>query len=1036
MNSNKADMFQVIPETVRKQNSKFFQDLPDDFSMEISVAYGQVDEPANRLNARQEAAVQLHFYGARGLLFSAFVKLNQLPASDWDDIKNAATVNNARNQHNDYFSAPCQMVISVGKISLEVSIRCASAVEWCKNSLKISKVFYGMIAKAFPNGRPVVEDNGIISPPEFYNSVHVPDKKIEVPDQIQPAVLDCTLLPYQRRAVQWMLRREGTDIDPASGKMVPYDNRCLADIPPTFFENVDKNGIKVYVSHLLGVVTADLNKAREMYNPFNGGILAEEMGLGKTVEAIALITLHRRDFVPGTLLDYEGRKIDVVGSTLIVCPASILEQWKSELALHAPSLKVFHYTGLKSSFRNNSNQEIKDELSGYDVVLTTYHVLSTEVHYAQEKSSRNFRHKKKYESRRSPLVEMSFWRVCLDEAQMIEGGYTNAAKLARLIPRVNSWAVSGTPIKSDINDCYGLLLFFQFKPFASYKDTWMRLTRYNHQAFKDLFRSFTLRHSKHAVSSELHLPPQNRVMISVPFSQIEEQNYNQLFQQMCAALHVDDLGAPTTEDWEPDYDSMRAWLTRLRQTCLHPEAGLKNRKALGGKNGPLRTVNDVLELMIEQIVAKLRTDERSLYQSMVKRGQLHEMEHQPDVALEVWQKVLPLVEATIQDCRVALKKEKLAAKKYRAKMVAEIRGVPPPKDDEIGLDGDDEDEVDDEESGWEDDEEGDERIKKLKIPDHLVTQMAHARARLRNFLEVQHSCFFWIATAYHQLSGVDQAEDEEDKEESAGSEKAGKQPEKAVEDVDEMEIDDKKPAEDLDPALVAEYTAKESEYYSRAQTARKELMSSIRTRAFQLIDRLRQKAKEQSFVSVPDIPEFELVGLRSRGVIEKINDLGDYLNNQVIVLDEWRETMFEILTEPLFDEDSGEDSKGDENEKATAAQEKSYAYMSALRYLLAQRQEVLTGTRNQFIRDETTKILKTPERIEIDLFRKLVFESKEFNGMGNLRGLVAELRGLAQNLKADGGYSAMVEVKIVEKELQAISDVLALQTKAVTSLFR
>lgn len=1017
--------------------------------MEISISHYLVNAKYTPENLH---IMGLSFEGANGLLFRIHVMADKLSDSDWEDIKNAASLSKTGNKN--YFSAPCQIKSSAGKISVHISIRCAPAVEWNKTSLKISKSWYEMISKAFPNGAPVVEGNStrgdrggeIISPPEFYNSVHVPDKSIEVPDQIQPAVLECNLLPYQRRAVQWMLRRECADIDSTTGKMVPYDNRCLVDIPPTFFENFDKKGCKVYVSHLLGVITSDLDKAREMFEPFNGGILAEEMGLGKTVEAIVLIALHRRNFVPGTLVDYGNRKIDVVGSTLIVCPSSILDQWKSEIALHAPTLKVFHYKGLKHSFYDTTNQEIKDELSKYDIILTTYNVLSSEVHYAQTPSTRSLRHGKKYEPRRSPLVEMEFWRCCLDEAQMIEGGYSNAATVARLIPRVNSWAVSGTPIKSDINDCYGLLLFFQFEPFASYKDTWQRLTQYNHQAFKDLFRSFTLRHSKHHISSELHLPPQNRVMISVPFSQIEQQNYNQLFQQMCTALKVDELGAPTIEDWDPEdyYDPMRAWLTRLRQTCLHPEAGLKNRKALGGKNGPLRTVKEVLELMIEQFVTKLRTDERSLYQSMVKRGQLHEMDKEPDLALKVWKQVLPLVEATIKDCRAALKKEQLMAKKYRAKVIAEMRGVPAPKDEEFEVVDDNEYEVEAEEaeeSGWED-EDDDDRIKKLKMPDHIVTQMAHARARLRNFLEVQHSCLFWVATAYHQLSGAADAE-EEVKEEGLNvlkNQNAGKMPEKSHENDYEMEIDGgearNESANNTNPTLIAEYTAKETEYYSHAQTARKELMSSIRTRALQLIGRLRQKAKDQSFVEVPDIPEFDLIGLRSRGIIEKINDIGDYLNSQVLLLDDWRETMIQILTEPLFDEDSEEANNGDENEKATAAQEKSYAYMSALRLVLARRQEVLTGSKNQFILDETQKILKTPERIEIDLFRKLVSQSQEFYGVGNMRGLVAELRGLAQTLKADGGHNALVEAKIAENELHNVSDILTIQTKAVTNLFR
>jgi len=48
------------------------------------------------------------------------------------------------------------------------------------------------------------------------------------------------------------------------------------------------------------------------------------------------------------------------------------------------------------------------------------------------------------------LVSLSWWRVCIDEAQMVENWTSNAAKLARMVPRVNAWAITGTPVKDDI----------------------------------------------------------------------------------------------------------------------------------------------------------------------------------------------------------------------------------------------------------------------------------------------------------------------------------------------------------------------------------------------------------------------------------------------------------------------------------------------------------------------------------------------------------------------------------------------------------
>ena len=82
-----------------------------------------------------------------------------------------------------------------------------------------------------------------------------------------------------------------------------------------------------------------------------------------------------------------------------------------------------------------------------------------------------------------------------------------------------------------------------------------------------------------------------------------------MFQEMCDDCGVDLNGAPLREDWDPaspaTVEKLRSWLSRLRQTCLHPQVGLRNRKALGSNKGPLRTVSEVLAVMTEQNVRKI-----------------------------------------------------------------------------------------------------------------------------------------------------------------------------------------------------------------------------------------------------------------------------------------------------------------------------------------------------------------------------------------------------------------------------------------------
>lgn len=64
-------------------------------------------------------------------------------------------------------------------------------------------------------------------------------------------------------------------------------------------------------------------------------------------------------------------------------------------------------------------------LAEQDVVITTYDVLRSELNYvdiphSNSKDGRRFRNQKRYMAVPSPLVAVEWWRICLDEAQMVE----------------------------------------------------------------------------------------------------------------------------------------------------------------------------------------------------------------------------------------------------------------------------------------------------------------------------------------------------------------------------------------------------------------------------------------------------------------------------------------------------------------------------------------------------------------------------------------------------------------------------------------
>jgi E3 ubiquitin-protein ligase SHPRH len=552
------------------------------------------------------------------------------------------------------------------------------------------------------------------TPREFYGSVHVPQTLDIAAASLRCPGIECDLFPFQKRAVRWLLKREGKDIQ-QDGRILPLEKPPKSSAPASFDSQKDADGRTYFFSHMFMTLTTDTSQWYDAADHLRGGILAEEMGLGKTVEMIALICLNRRE--PQLKADPDGLKYS--GATLIITPPAILEQWKQELKKHAPSLRVHYYPGITSQRKTQRGrtktlceEEVVNELAEADVVLTTYTVISKEIHYAGT-VKRNLRHEKKFQQRKTPLVRISWWRVCLDEAQMIESGVSHAAQVARVIPREIAWAVTGTPLRKNIDDLFGLLLFLHYGPYCYSNPLWKRLYSRFGSVLIDIIGTITLRHSKDRVRDELRLPRQKRIVITTPFTAIEEQHYGQLFEHMSMECGLDTSGSPLRGDWDPEdpriIEKMRSWLTRLRQTCLHPEVGGNNRRILG-TNGPLRTVDEVLDVMIESNEAAIRSEERTLLLSQLRRGQLLENAKRRREALDLWQKALNHSIELVEESRKQLR------------LLQETDG-----DKNAAILNEDAEEAD------------------------KNSRLGQCRLKLRGALEVQHIAVFFTANAYYQI---------------------------------------------------------------------------------------------------------------------------------------------------------------------------------------------------------------------------------------------------------------------------------------------
>lgn len=174
---------------------------------------------------------------------------------------------------------------------------------------------------------------------------------------------------------------------------------------------------------------------------YNGGVLADEMGMGKTIQTIALL-----------MNDLSKRP------SLVVAPTVALMQWKNEIDQHTNGkLKVYIYHGATKT------AQIKD-LHDYDVILTTYAVIES----VFRKQNYGFRRKNGLVKEKSVLHNIDFHRVILDEAHNIKDRQSNTARAVNVIKTQKRWCLSGTPLQNRIGEMYSLIRFLNIDPFSKY----------------------------------------------------------------------------------------------------------------------------------------------------------------------------------------------------------------------------------------------------------------------------------------------------------------------------------------------------------------------------------------------------------------------------------------------------------------------------------------------------------------------------------------------------------------------------------------
>lgn len=812
-----------------------------------------------------------------------------------------------------------------------------------------------------------------LSPLDFYDAAYVPPSDGPSSININIPGLDSSLFPYQQRTLHWLLSREGVQWSTDS-HIVPLATPGPAPLSDNSRVVKDLDGNEIFLSDIFHTITTSNASFQQMEQAAKGGILSEEMGLGKTLEILALILLHPRP--PATPSGDPDGGLLRSSATLIVTPGSLRQQWMSEISRHAPGLRFTFYEGCKRE--GGEGNESAQRLSEYDVVITTYTVLSTELHFTTKPSERPRRHEPKYERPISPLTQVSWWRLCIDEAQMVEN-MSQASQLCRLIPRENSWAITGTPVKDDVQDLLGLLIFMGYEPLSSEPHLW-RVVLDDKSTFQKLFKALALRHTKAMVRGEIALPPQHRFAISVPFTAVEEQHYQSLYRDMAEECGLDTNGNPAVEDWRPEEyeEQMRTWLNRLRQTALHPEIGVYGRRRLGrGEARPMRTVEEVLEAMLEQSENAMRSDERVLLSSKLTRGQLLENSPRVKEAQRIWEGARKEIEKMVKKSRAELKET-----------IAEAKGKGVASQRQSGAGSTP--------SGSEDEDEEGEGDHKARIGD--------CRRRLRYDLEIQHKAVFFCANALFQIR---------------------ENPE--FTEPDSEEFNTLKKLED--------------DAYEEAKAIRREILTDSHNRATWYMGKISRKAADQMFAEIPELTLQTDRGIQSSRVLDELDVLYGMLNEQADIIDEWREAVIQLLLKPLLDEEDDIETTGEELMDSAKIQDELMVYVQAIRAMTADRQDAISGQTNELIRYETQTSLRMAREDQGPAPQKMlslleIRERKKPRADISMRGAISEFRSLIFRLSNEEHKTQRTEAErvIAAKHLGALQAALSEQNKVVMAL--
>ncbi|KAF4598505.1 hypothetical protein EYR38_006909 [Pleurotus pulmonarius] len=417
------------------------------------------------------------------------------------------------------------------------------------------------------------------------------------PPSIDSGELTVNLLKHQSQGLLWCLQHEN-----------PVLPKKETDKPVQMWQlrKIDKK-VKMKVSlsnrdtHML-LVAAHTPRALDSPPTLGrGGLCADSMGLGKTLTMLALIVATRKD-----------KPTNFSKSTLIVVPLSIMSNWEKQIKDHVvPGIlttAVYYGAGRSLSAK---------DLSGYDIVITTYQVLTGE----HDMPAGDGPSKKKQKKDRS-LFDVKWKRVILDEGHNIRNPKTKMARAACALNAERRWVLSGTPIINSPKDLGSMLTFLRVCQPLDDEDFFKRLLLRplknglpsGSELLRSLMSQMCIRRTKEMQDKNgnylVPLPPVEMLVVQVKLTDEARALYDEAERRV--ADRVQKLMDSNTTSFAQSH--VLGLLTRLRQLALHPNLIPRSfleelrRSDLEDEDKPSIEVTPELRVRLQSVLAQAIDD--------------------------------------------------------------------------------------------------------------------------------------------------------------------------------------------------------------------------------------------------------------------------------------------------------------------------------------------------------------------------------------------------------------------------------------------